>query len=234
MTVVVGAEVRRVRRDHPAGPVVVELAGCGRLVGDELLVAAGRRVAVDKLGLDTVGRAPGRVVDVDDAMRVMSVDGEWLYAVGDCNGRAQLTHMGKYQARIAADAILGRDAHDIASADVVPRVTFIDPQVCAVGLTEAEVRARGLDVRAATFGTGDVPGAYTLGNGINGTSKLVIDAARGVVIGATFTGPVVQELLHSATVAIVGEVPLERLVHAVPAFPTISEVWVHLLEGYGL
>ena len=142
--------------------------------------------------------------------------------------------MGKYQARIAADVILGKDVRDRASDDVVPRVTFTDPQVCAVGLTEAQARERGLAVRTVTYGTGDVAGAYTLGNGIRGTSQLVIDETRGVLVGATFTGPGVQELLHSATVAIAGEVPLDRLWHAVPSFPTISEVWLRLLETYGL
>jgi dihydrolipoamide dehydrogenase len=142
--------------------------------------------------------------------------------------------MGKYQGRIAADVILGKDVRDQASSTVVPRVTFTDPQVCAVGLTEAEARQRGVTVRVVTYGTGDVAGAYTQGNGIRGTSKLVVDESSGVLVGATFTGPGVQELLHSATVAIAGEVPLDRLWHAVPSFPTISEVWLRLLESYGL
>jgi dihydrolipoamide dehydrogenase len=142
--------------------------------------------------------------------------------------------MGKYQARIAGDVILGKDARDRASHDVVPRVTFTDPQVCAVGLTEAEARDRGVDVRVVHYGTGDVAGAYTSGNGVAGTSCLVVDDSRRVIVGATFTGPGVQELLHSATVAIAGEVPLDRLWHAVPSFPTISEVWLRLLEQYGL
>ena len=116
---------------------------------------------------------------------------------------------------------------------MVPRVTFTDPQVCAVGLTEAQAREKGLNVRSLKYAKGDVPGVYTAGNGIKGTSFLVIDEDRGVVVGATFTGPAMQELLHSATVAIVGEVPLTRLRHAVPSFPTVSEVWLHLLEEYG-
>jgi pyruvate/2-oxoglutarate dehydrogenase complex dihydrolipoamide dehydrogenase (E3) component len=162
------------------------------------------------------------------------VDGGWLYAIGDCNGLAPLTHMGKYHGRVVAAAILGRDATDLASHGIVPRVTFTDPQVCAVGLTEAEAREQGLDVTVVTTPTGEVPGAYTLGDGIRGTSQLVVDDARRVVVGATFTGPGIQELLHSATVAIAGQVPVERLWHAVPSFPTLSEVWLHLLEAYGL
>jgi dihydrolipoamide dehydrogenase len=113
-------------------------------------------------------------------------------------------------------------------------VTFTDPQVAAVGLTEEQARERSLDIRAVTTGTGDVAGAYTRGNGITGTSKLVVDASRQVIVGATFTGPDVQELLHSATVAIVAEAPLTTLWHAVPSFPTVSEVWLRLLEAYGL
>ena len=167
-------------------------------------------------------------------MRVAGVPGAWLYAIGDCTGLAPLTHMGKYHGRIAAAAILGGDAADIASHGMVPRVTFTDPQVCAVGRTLAEARAAGMRVTAVSTPTGDVPGAYTQGNGIRGTSQLVIDDDRRTVAGATFTGPGVQELLHSATVAICGGVTVDRLWHAVPSFPTISEVWLHLLEAYGL
>jgi pyruvate/2-oxoglutarate dehydrogenase complex dihydrolipoamide dehydrogenase (E3) component len=145
-----------------------------------------------------------------------------------------LTHIGKYQARIAADVILGRDAVDVVSSTAVPRVTFTDPQVCAIGPTEAEARERGLRVRTVEYGTGDVAGASTAGKGIGGTSKLVIDDEKGVIVGATLTGPGVQELLHSATVAVVGAVPLTRLWHAVPSFPTVSEVWLRLLETAGL
>ena len=136
--------------------------------------------------------------------------------------------------KIAAAAILGRDVADVASHGVVPRVTFTDPQVCAVGRTAAEARAAGLRVTVVTTPTGEVPGAYTQGNGIRGTSQLVIDDDRRTVAGATFTGPGLQELLHSATVAITGGVTVDRLWHAVPSFPTVSEVWLHLLEAYGL
>jgi dihydrolipoamide dehydrogenase len=234
LRVVLGARVLEVRRSGRDGPVLMRLEDGTTVSGDELLVATGRRVRTDLLGLDTVGLTPARVVDVEATLRVTGVEGGWLYAVGDVNGRAQLTHMGKYQARVAADVILGRDARDRASTDVVPRVTFTDPQVCAVGLTEAEARTRGIDVRMLRTGTGDVPGAYTMGEGVRGTSQLVVDRARQVLVGATFTGPGVQELLHSATVAVAAEVPLPALRDAVPAFPTISEVWLHLLEQYGL
>jgi pyruvate/2-oxoglutarate dehydrogenase complex dihydrolipoamide dehydrogenase (E3) component len=222
-----GARVDGVRRHVPDGPVTVTVDGTP-IEADELLVAAGRRVMSDRVGLDTVGITAGRAIEVDDTLRATGTD--WLYAVGDCNGLAQLTHMGKYQARVAADHILGKPARDRASRDVVPRVTFSDPQVCAVGLTEAEAVGRGLTVCTVRTGTGDVPGAYTAGEGVTGTSQLVIDIDRRVVVGATFTGPGTQELLHAATVAVAAAVPLDDLWHAVPAFPTLSEVWLHLLE----
>jgi dihydrolipoamide dehydrogenase len=173
-------------------------------------------------------------VSVDDRLRAREVDGDWLYAVGDVNGLAPLTHMAKYQARVAGDVLLGKDVRDRASRTVVPRVTFTDPQVCAVGLTEDEARAHGLDVRMVTYGTGDVAGAYTSGEDVRGTSALVVDEQRRVVVGATFTGPGVQELLHSATIAVAAQIPLDELWHAVPSFPTVSEVWLRLLETYGL
>src|SRR5215467_3089457 len=130
-------------------------------------------------------------------------------------------------------AILGQDVADAASRDVVPRVTFTDPQVCAVGPTAAQARALGLSVTVVSTPTGEVPGAYTQGSGIRGTSQLVIDDQRRTVVGATFTGPGLAELLHSATVAICGEITMDKLRHAVPSFPTVSEVWLHLLEAYG-
>jgi pyruvate/2-oxoglutarate dehydrogenase complex dihydrolipoamide dehydrogenase (E3) component len=227
-------QVASVRRDRPGGPVTVALGDGDEVVGDEVLVAAGRRPRTGDVGLDTVGLEADGPVRVDRRLRAEGVDGGWLYAVGDCNGLAPLTHMGKYQGRVAGDAILGRDATDLADHGVVPRVTFTDPQVCAVGPTEAEARRSGLDVKVVRTDTGGVAGAYVQGNGIAGTSQLIVDQGRRVLVGATFTGPGTQELLHSATVAVAGQVPLERLWHAVPSFPTVSEVWLRLLETYGL
>jgi len=234
ITVVTGARMTAARRLGSGGPVVARLADGREFTGDEILVAVGRRPATSGIGLERVGLEPGRPVLVDGQMRAAGISGGWLYAIGDCNGLAPLTHMGKYHGRIAAAAILGKDVADLASQDVVPRVTFTDPQVCAVGRTAAEARAAGLHITVVTTPTGDVPGAYTQGNGIRGTSQLVIDDDRRTVVGATFTGPGLQELLHSATVAICGGVTVDRLWHAVPSFPTVSEVWLHLLEAYGL
>jgi dihydrolipoamide dehydrogenase len=234
MTVVTGVRMTAARRLGSGGPVMATLADGREFTGDEILVAVGRRPATAGIGLEHVGLEPGRPVRVDGQLRAAGVPGGWLYAIGDCNGLAPFTHMGKYHGRIAAAAILGRDVADVASEGIVPRVTFTDPQVCAVGRTAAEARAAGLHVTVVTTPTGEVPGAYTQGNGIRGTSQLVIDDDRRTVVGATFTGPGLQELLHSATVAICGGVTVDRLWHAVPSFPTVSEVWLHLLEAYGL
>lgn len=234
--VVTGARVKRVRRDGAGGPVTATLDDDRELSGDELLVAVGRRPRNTDVGLETVGLEGrrGEFLEVDDRMRVKGVDGGWLYAVGDCNGLALLTHMGKYQGRVAGDVIGGRDVRDRADHGIVPRVTFTDPQVAAVGLTESQAREQGLGVRTVSYDTGGVAGAYTRGNGIKGTSFLVVDEQRGVIVGATFTGPDVQEIVHAATVAIAGRVTLDDLWHAVPSFPTVSEVWLRLLEAYGL
>jgi dihydrolipoamide dehydrogenase len=234
ITVVTGVGMTAARRLGSGGPVVAMLADGREYTGDEILVAVGRRPATVGIGLEHAGLEPGRPVPVDGQLRAVGVHGGWLYAIGDCNGLAPFTHMGKYHGRIAAAAILGREVADVASHGIVPRVTFTDPQVCAVGYTAAEARASGLHVTVITTPTGEVPGAYTQGNGIRGTSQLVIDDDHRTVVGATFTGPGVQELLHSATVAISGGVTVDRLWHAVPSFPTVSEVWLHLLEEYGL
>jgi dihydrolipoamide dehydrogenase len=234
IVVVTGTKAVRVERSGDDGPVTLALENDRTITADELLVAVGRRPATADLGLDIVGLEPGKPVEVDDRLRAVGVPGDWLYAVGDCNGRALFTHMGKYQARLAGDVILGKDVSDVADDGMIPRVTFTDPQVAAVGLTEAEARDRYGNVRVVTYPTGGVSAGSTLGEGVKGTSQLVIDDDRRVVVGATFTGPGVAELLHSATVAVVGEVPLDRLWHAVPSFPTLSEVWLRLLEDYGM
>jgi pyruvate/2-oxoglutarate dehydrogenase complex dihydrolipoamide dehydrogenase (E3) component len=234
ISVVTGARMAAARRNGRDGRVIASLDNGRAFSADEILVAIGRRPATSGIGLEAVGLEPGAAVRVDEQLRATGVAGSWLYAIGDCNGLAPLTHMGKYQARIAADVIAGRQAADVASGAIVPRVTFTDPQVCAVGLTEAAARSAGMSVTVVRTRTGDVPGAYTQGNGIAGTSQLVIEDTSRRVVGATFTGPGVQELLHSATVAICSEVPVDRLWHAVPSFPTISEVWLHLLESFGL
>jgi len=234
ITVLTGARCRAVSR-APDGSVTATLEDGRTFTGDEILVAVGRRPRTADLGLDTVGLANliGKSLAVDDRLRVQG-GGRWLYAVGDCNGLALLTHMGKYQGRLCGDVILGKDVRDLADHGAVPRVTFTDPQVAAVGLTEAQAREQGLDVRVISYPTGNVAGAYTRGNDIVGTSQIVVDESIRTVVGATFTGPDVQEIVHAATIAIVAKATLDTLWHAVPSFPTVSEVWLRLLEAYGL
>jgi pyruvate/2-oxoglutarate dehydrogenase complex dihydrolipoamide dehydrogenase (E3) component len=228
----VGVKASAVRASD--GEVEVELESGGTVRGDELLVAIGRRPSTHELGLETVGLEPGEPIEVDDSMRAS----DWLYAIGDVNGRALLTHMGKYQARIAADAILGEGGPCIAltaQGERSPRVIFTDPQVAAVGYTLAAAQENGLNVRAVDVPTQGNAGASFYGRDSSaGTARLVVDDERGIAVGATFTGPEVAEFLHAATIAVVGEVPLERLFHAVPAFPTRSEVWLYLLEQLGI
>ena len=238
ITVLTGRKATEARR--PAGEVTLVLDDGREIVGDELLVATGRTPSSDALGLETVGLEPGRYVTVDDAMHVL--DG-WLYACGDITGRNLLTHMGKYQARVAGDVIAARAAgkpddgpglRALADDAWVPQVVFTDPQVCSVGLTAAQAAQRGLRTRVVEYDVGAVAGAKLLVEGYRGHATLVVDEDRRVVVGATFVGPELAELLHSATVAVVGEVPLDRLWHAVPSFPTVSELWLRLLETYGL
>ena len=238
ITVLTGAKATAARRE--GGEVTLTLEDGRELVADELLVATGRTPTTGSLGLETVGLEPGRYVTVDDSMLAL---GDWLYAVGDVTGRNLLTHMGKYQARVAGDVIAARAAGEPddrpslrATADDawVPQVVFTFPQVCSVGLTAAAASERGLNTRVVDYDLAKVAGASLLADDYQGHAMLVVDEDRHVVVGATFVGPDVAELLHSATIAVVGEVPLDRLWHAVPSYPTVSEVWLRLLEEYGL
>ena len=226
-----GAKATAVTRGE-AGQVSLQLEGGAELRGDELLVAVGRRPRTDDIGLEAAGVAAGGYLEVDDQLRVAGSD--WLYAIGDVNGRALLTHMGKYQARIAADHILGADV--AASSDKLgsPRVVFTEPQVAAVGRTLAAAEQAGIDARAVDVETAASAGASFVGRNAEGSSRIVVDEERRVIVGATFVGPGIAESLHAATIAVTAEVPLDRLWHAVPTFPTRSETWLKLLEEYGL
>jgi pyruvate/2-oxoglutarate dehydrogenase complex dihydrolipoamide dehydrogenase (E3) component len=225
-----GARVVAVARED--GTVTMETDHGQTATGDEILVAIGRRPRTDDLGLETVGLEPGKYVEVDDRLRAGGTD--WLYAVGDVNGRALLTHAGKYQGRIAGDVIRGRDARATADVPGPPQVVFTDPQVASVGYTLGGAQQAGMRVRAVDWGTDAVAGASFYGRGAEGTARLVVDEDRRILVGATFTGPDIGELLHAATIAVVGEVPLDRLWHAIPSFPTRSEVWLRLLQEYGM
>jgi pyruvate/2-oxoglutarate dehydrogenase complex dihydrolipoamide dehydrogenase (E3) component len=234
-------QVSAVRRTD--GVVTATLSDGSTITADEVLVALGRRPNTADLGLDSVGLDPGDYVHVDDSMRVTEVEDGWLYAVGDVNGRNLLTHMGKYQARAAGDVIAARANAEptdlpsmVAWADhtVTTQVIFTDPEVCMAGITKETAERNGIPVRSVEIPFSGVAGASLQADGYTGMAHVVVDQDRGVVVGATFVGQDLAELLHSATVAIAGEVPLERLWHAVPPFPTVSEVWLRVLEEYGL
>jgi pyruvate/2-oxoglutarate dehydrogenase complex dihydrolipoamide dehydrogenase (E3) component/uncharacterized protein (DUF427 family) len=222
----VGLSARAVHRDETG--VTVELSDGRRVAGDELLVAVGRRALTEEIGLETVGLQPGGFIAVEDTLSVPGLS--WLFAIGDVNGRSLLTHMGKYQAHIAAKVIEGRPVHTGRDDSLAPRVVFTEPQVAAVGFTLQGALEHGLDARAYDVPSSATAGASFHGRNTSGTSRLVLDEDRGVIVGATFTGTDVADWLHAATIAIVGEIPVERLWEAVPAFPTRSEVWLKLLE----
>ncbi|WP_030418885.1 NAD(P)/FAD-dependent oxidoreductase [Streptomyces sp. SCSIO 75703] len=236
-----GTSVESVTRE---GGTVVAVTDAGdRIEADEILFATGRAPRTDDIGLETVGLEPGSWLPVDDSLLVDGHD--WLYAVGDVNHRALLTHQGKYQARIAGAAIAARAAGDsplesepwgahAATADheAVPQVVFTDPEAAAVGLSLAEAEQAGHRVRAVDVDLSTVAGASLYRDGYTGRARMVVDLEDEIVRGVTFVGPGVGELIHSATIAVAGRVPVDRLWHAVPSYPTISEVWLRLLETY--
>jgi len=243
--------VTRVARDDDG--VTVHLGDGASVSAAEVLVATGRRPRTTDLGLDTIGLAPGAPLEVDDQLQVTGVPGRWLYAVGDVTGRVGTTHQGKYGGRIVGDVVAARfgpDADDPAASGAggapfsrysagadhaaQTQVVFTRPEVAWVGLTERRARDAGLDVRVVDVQLRSAAGTGLHSDDATGQVRLVVDADRNVPVGATFVGPDVAEMLHAATVAVVGEVPLDRLWHAVPAYPTMSEVWLRLLEAAGL
>jgi pyruvate/2-oxoglutarate dehydrogenase complex dihydrolipoamide dehydrogenase (E3) component len=223
--VVLGAKATAVKR---VSGIALELEDGRSFDGEQLLVAVGREANTDGLGLESVGLEGGGYIEVDDQLRVPGRD--WLHVVGDANGRVLLTHMGKYQARLVADAILGHPGELRSDGAQSPRVIFTEPQVAAVGHTLASARSAGLSVSAVDESLGANAGETFIGHGAPGSARLVIDVERGVIVGATLVGVEVAESLHAATIAVIAEVPLERLAHAVPAFPTRSEVWLGLMQ----
>jgi pyruvate/2-oxoglutarate dehydrogenase complex dihydrolipoamide dehydrogenase (E3) component len=235
-----GVNVGAATRAGADGPVTLTLDDGTSLTADEVLAAAGRTPRTADIGLAAAGLGDGSWLSVDDTMRVAGVAGGWLYAAGDVNHLALLTHMGKYQARVCGDAIAARAAgrepavRDLASATRVPQVVFTIPEVGAVGLTAEQAAAAGLRTRVVEYELGNVAGASLFADGYQGRAQMVVDEDRKVIVGLTLAGPGVGEMIHAATIAVVGEVPLDRLWHAVPAYPTMSEVWLRLLEAYGL
>jgi pyruvate/2-oxoglutarate dehydrogenase complex dihydrolipoamide dehydrogenase (E3) component len=216
------------------GTVTVTTADGATADGDVLLVALGRKPPTEDLGVGNVGLTPGDTVSVDAHMRVPGTP--WLYAVGDINGRALYTHMGKYQARLAVDCILGHDPAISHGADgpLSPRVVFTDPQIAAVGHTTDTAARAGLEFDTYDTETSGNPGGSIYDRNAPGTTRFLVDRERRILVGCTITGSDVADFLHAATIAVVGELPLARLRHAVPPFPTRSEIWLSLLEQAGV
>jgi len=234
-----GVDVTGATRDDGT-KVTIELSDGSSIEADDVLSAVGRSPHTGDIGLETVGLSPGSWLDVDDTMRVTGVDGGWLYAAGDVNHLALLTHMGKYQARVCGDAIAARardrepTVRDTSSKTCVPQVIFTIPEVAAVGLTAEQAVAAGRRVRTVEYEIGNVAGARLFADAYQGHAQMVVDEDRRTIVGMTLAGHGVGETIHAATIAIAGQVPLERLWHAVPSYPTISEIWLRLLETYGL
>ncbi|MDH6128692.1 NAD(P)/FAD-dependent oxidoreductase [Kitasatospora sp. GP82] len=240
----IGTQVTAVRRPDPSGPVILTLDDGSDLQADEVMFATGRTPSTDDIGLDTVGLSAGTWLEVDATCLVRGVDGVWLYAVGDVNHRALLTHQGKYQARTAGDAIGARaaglpmddgpwgDHATTADQHAVPQVFFTDPEAAAVGLTAEQAAQAGHRIKTVDLDFTAAQGANLYADNYRGHARMVVDLDREVLLGVTFVGPGVSELLHSATVAVAGEVPLKRLRHAIACFPTVSEIWLFLLAAY--
>lgn len=229
VTVRCGTKVERIDRDED-GSVCLKIASGAPIVADELLVATGRVANIEELGLASIGIEPGRdgTVAVTDCMQVDEHD--WLFVVGDANGRALFTHTAVYQAKVAARNALGIETHCVEDNVAAPRVVYTEPNLCAVGHTLASAEEDGLRVRAFDRDPQSVAGGSFYGRGTEGLARLVVDLDHQRIVGATFVGPDIAELLHSATIAIIGEVPIERLRHCVAPFPTRSEVWTRLVE----
>ena len=244
------------------GSVTVALADGNSVSAERLLVATGRHAALEGLGLEALGlgAADGKVppLRTDTTGLVEGIvagggdggndggNGPWLYAVGDAAGKVMLTHQGKYSARATGDAIAARAKGELhgtpapwsrfaqtANDHAIPNVVFTDPELASVGRSVGQAEKDGYNVSSVELAI-NVSGSSLHSEHYEGWAQLVVDEDRKVLLGATFAGPDVAELLHAATIAVVGQVPLDRLWHAVPSYPTISEVWLRLLEEYGL
>ena len=244
---------RSVRRNSD-GSLTLTLDGGDTVTVDKLLVSTGRRPALEGLGLESVGLSAGNgkplAIRTDSTGLVADASGNgetpWLYAVGDAAGKVLLTHQGKYEARATGAAIAARAEGELrgepapwsryaqtADEHAIPNVVFTDPELANVGRSLEQARKDGYNASSVELPI-EVAGSSLHAENYAGWAQLVVDEDRKVILGATFAGPDVAELLHAATIAVVGEVPLDRLWHAVPSYPTVSEVWLRLLEKYGL
>ncbi|MGP9681595.1 dihydrolipoyl dehydrogenase family protein [Brachybacterium sp. AOP3-A1-3] len=226
---------------------VKDAQGPREISGDEVLVATGRTPRLADVGLESLGLSAEDVTGAEHPRTDSSVGDDsaddssgstalpsWLHAVGDASGDAPLTHWGKYRARVIGQAIragsTGGHLEPVPEVVPVPQVVFTDPQVTSAGLTEEAAREAGHDVVTAQVPFGGSAGSALLRDDVTGTAQLVVDRTTRTLVGATFVGPEASELIHAATIAIVGQVPVHVLRHAVPSYPTSSELWLRLLE----
>ncbi|WP_422747012.1 dihydrolipoyl dehydrogenase family protein [Mycobacterium sp. WMMD1722] len=232
-------ELTSVSRDEAGGGVWVR-AGDLDVEADEIVLATGRTPNTDDLGVDSVGLTTGEFVSVDDNLTALGVDGDWLYAIGDTTGRALLSHVSQYHAGIVARVVecrargkALRGAQFVArDRGHIPQVVFTDPQVVQVGYTEAEAVSAGLRpvTRSARY-SDEIAELAILRDGFDAEAKLVIDAAGDTLLGVTLVGPDVGDLVHAATTAIVGKVPLSVLQHVIAPHPSLSQMWNPLVAA---
>ena len=235
-------KVTSVRRETDK-TLTVELNGKDKIKATEIFAAAGRRARTEGMGLEkfSVEVHKGRIV-VDDSLCIAAVPGRWLYAAGDVNARAPLSHMAKYHGRVVANAILAtKNKAQIegsvytATADhyAIPQVVFTRPSVASVGLTKRAAQAAGKKVKEIVAPVKTMGANLRTDGYEDGWAQWIVDEESGKLVGATFVGEEVADLLHASTVAIVGGLTLDRLAHAVPSFPTMSEVYLNLIEAAG-
>lgn len=195
----------------------IELSNGHKLSAERVLVATGRKANLAGLGLEAVGINPdSRAIEVDGHMRA----GDGLWAVGDITGKGQFTHVAVYQGRIAAADILGKE-HEVADYRAVPRVTFMDPEVAAVGLTARQAHERGINVRVGLTETKTSARGWIHGPGAeHGVIKLVADADRSIIVGASVMSPGAGEIIGLLGLAISERVPINRLRQLIYPYPT--------------
>ncbi|HYG94473.1 MAG TPA: NAD(P)/FAD-dependent oxidoreductase [Nocardioides sp.] len=215
---------------HDANGFTLSLAGGDQVAGDALLVAAGRRTNLSGIGLDTIGLDPdARSLETDERMRA----GEGVWAIGDITGKGAFTHVSMYQAAVAVRDILGEEG-PWADYRAVSRVTFTDPEVGSVGLTEKQARDAGIRVAVATSAVPESSRGWIHSVGNEGVIKVVADADRGVLVGATTAGPAGGEMIGLLATAVHAEVPVARLRTMHFAYPTFHRGIETALQDLGL
>jgi pyruvate/2-oxoglutarate dehydrogenase complex dihydrolipoamide dehydrogenase (E3) component len=205
---------------YPAGAVTVTLDDGSNVVAAEILVAAGRTPNVRGIGLDTIGldETARPTFVVDEHMRVSGADKLW--AIGDIAGKGAFTHMAMYESGIAVDDILGVESPRVGQFHAVSRVTFTDPEVGSVGMTEKQARDAGIDVHVSVVDSAKSSRGWIHGEGNTGLMKLVADADKGILVGATTIGPRGGELLALFNLAVHARVPIAQLRSMIYAYPT--------------